>query len=203
MSAPGDGETIQIGAKASQRVVCAQCQQSIPPGQYYVYQGQKGQDVFLCATCRDQAERSFQAESQHPNLLMGLMAGSAAGLIAGVVWYLIVVLTGYEIGYVAIGVGYLIGWGVHLGSGKKRASTLQILSATLTLGTLLIANYFTVLHALRKYLLEQKTEGYQGQFFFISPLDPMLWQNMISPMSLLIWAIALYVAFSVPKPRAL
>jgi hypothetical protein len=79
---------------------------------------------------------------------------------------------------------------------------VEILSAALTLGTLLVANYFTFLHFLRKYLLEQKTEGYSGQFFFISPLDPALWQDMISPMGLLIWAIALYVAFSVAKPRA-
>jgi hypothetical protein len=78
-----------------------------------------------------------------------------------------------------------------------------VLSAGLTLMSLLVAKYFTILHFLRKSLLEQKAEGYSGQFFLLSPLEPVFLQNLVSPMGLLIWAIALYVAFSVPKPRAL
>jgi Ca2+/H+ antiporter len=120
-----------------------------------------------------------------------------------VVWHVVVVVTGYEIGYVAIGVGWLIGLTVHIGSGRKRAAPLQALSAGITLLTLVVANYFTFLHFLRAYLIEQKTEGYGGQFFFVSPLEPSFLQSLISPIGLLIWAIALYVAFSVPKPRAL
>ena len=204
MSDPSSSsEPIQIGAKATQSVVCAQCQQQVPAGQYYAYKGPKGADIFLCGTCRSQAEQAFQAETQNPNLIGAIVLGTLAGSVAGVVWHFFVVITGYEIGYVAIGVGLVVGWGVHLGSGKKRAPSLQILSAVLTLSTLLIANYFTFLHFLRKQFMHQNVEGYSGEFFFISPFEPMLWKSMISPMSFVIWAIALYVAFSVSKPRTL
>jgi hypothetical protein len=203
MTGPADREPIQLGGKAGQSVLCAQCQQQIPAGQYYSYTGGKGEDVFLCSTCKGQAENTLQAETQNPNLLAALLFGLAAGLVAGAVWHVIVIVTGYEIGYVAIGVGWLIGMAVHIGSGRKRAASLQILSAVVTLMTLLVANYFTFLHVLRTYLLEQNTAGYSGQFFFISPFDSSFLQNLISPIGLLIWAVALYVAFSVPKPRAL
>lgn len=196
-------DPIQIGGKANQSVLCAQCQQEIPAGEYYSYRGAKGEDVFLCLKCRGQVEEAFQAESRNPNLFGAMALGLIGGLVAGVVWYLIVVVTGYEVGYVGIGVGYLIGLAVHIGSGRRRGVPLQMLSAGITLMALLVANYFTFLHSLQKYLIEQKTEGYGGEFFFISPIHPAFLQNLVSPIGLLIWAVSLYVAFSVPKPRML
>lgn len=203
MSGPADPEPIQLGSKAGQSVPCARCQQQIPAGQYYSYTDNTRADVFLCSICREQIEQALEAEGTHANLLTATLCGLAAGLVVGAAWHAIVVVTGYEIGYVAIGAGWLIGMAVHVGAGRKRAVPLQALSAGITLLTLLVANYFTFLHALRKYLMAQKMAGYSGQFFFVSPLEPAFLQHLVSPMGLLIWAIALYVAFSVPKPRSL
>ena len=196
----GQDESIQIGAKASQSVTCAQCQRSVAPGEYYTYKG-KGGELYLCGACRESVEQTFQAETKGLNLVMAILLGVIGAAAAGAIWHFIVVFTGYEIGYVAIGVGYCVGFAVHWGSGRKRGAVLQFLSAGLTLVTLLAASYFTFLHLLRKYLLEQKMEGYTGQFFFISPLEPDFLKGLVSPIGLVIWAIALYVAFSVPKPR--
>ena len=201
MSDPAD--RVQIGSKASQGVQCAQCQQQVPAGQYYSYKGRKGADVFLCSTCRDKMEQVLQAETKNPNLVGALVLGVLAGLVASGIWYAIVALTGYEIGYVAIGIGYLIGHAVHIGSGRKRMASLQLLSGGIALFSLLVAKYFTFLYFVRKALLEQKTQGYDGHFFFISPLYPIFLQNLVSPIGLLIWAFALYIAFSIPKPRTL
>jgi hypothetical protein len=202
VSDPG-AEPIRIGAKATESVTCAECQQSTPPGQYYSYKDQQGQDVFLCSACRDKVEKVLAAENENPNLPLAVIAGLAGALVAGIVWYLIVTISGYEIGYVAIGVGWLIGWAVHLGSGRRRGVPLQLLSAAITLCTLVVASYFTFLHFVRKAMLEEKVEGYAGEFFLISPFEPTFLQNLVSPIGLLIWAIALYVAFSVTKPRSL
>lgn len=203
MGNPTPDEPISIGSKAEQKVLCAECRQETPAGQYYTYRDKKGQDLFLCGACRQKAEAALQGETENPNLMGAVLLGLLGGLLAGVVWYLIVAITRYEIGYVALGVGYLIGWSVYFGSGKKRGFHLQMISVGITLATLMIAAYFTVLHFLREYLLQEKVEGYQGQFFFISPLDPAYLKSLVSPMGLLIWAIALYIAFSVSKPRAL
>lgn len=202
MTSPSpEEESLEIGGKASQSVTCSQCQKEVPAGQFYSYRGKKGQDVYLCGDCRQQVEGMIRAETQNANIGGGLLLGSLAGLVAGILWYLMVVTTKYQIGYVAIGVGYLVGLGVHFGSGKKRGPQLQLVSAGITLATLLAAEYFTFLCFLRRYLLEQKAEGYGGQFFFISPFHPAFLKNLVSPMGLLIWAIALYMAFSVAKPR--
>ena len=203
MADPQYSEPIQIGAKAQQSVRCANCQQDVPAGQYYSYKGQKGRDVFLCARCRETVERALEEESRNPNLPGAVALGIVAGLVAGVVWYGVVVVTGYEIGYLGIGAGYLVGQAVYWGAGRKRGSSLQFLSAGMTLLTLFAANYFTFLHFLRRYLLAQKIAGYDGHFFFISPLGPDFLKNSVSPIGLLIWAIALYTAFSVPKSRVL
>lgn len=200
---PPSDEPIHIGAKANQSVACAECQQEVPAGQYYSYRGKKGQDVFLCGPFREKVEKTLQAETQNPNLFGAVLLGLVGSLVAGAIWYAAAVITGRTIGYVAIGVGYLVGQAVYFGSGKKRGSQLQLVSAGLTLMTLLVAEYFTFLHFLRKYLLEQKAEGYQGEFFLISPFHPEFLKNMVSPIGLLIWAIALYVAFSALKPRSL
>lgn len=203
MSNPANDEPIQIGAKAQQSVGCGQCQKEVPAGQYFSFKGEKGRDVFLCGDCKELVEKSLQAETQNPNLFGGMFLGLLGGVIAGIIWYLIVVITHYQIGYVAIGVGYLIGQAVHFGSGKRRGSGLQFLSTGITLATLLIAEYFIFLHSVRQYLLEQKTEGYYGGFFLVSPLHPAFLQDLVSPIGLLIWAVALYVAFSALKPRAI
>jgi hypothetical protein len=115
------------------------------------------------------------------------------------------VLTGYQIGYVAIGVGFLIGYAVIFGSGKKRGAPLQIMSAVMTLSTLLIAQYFISLYYVRKYVIEHKAEfpGYQGQWFFISPFNRAILGSIFSPMGILIWAIGIYFAYSLPKSRTI
>lgn len=203
MTEPAGQEPIRIGGKAEQSVTCAECQQQVPAGQYFSYKGQDNKDIYLCAACRGKVEEALKAESENPNLVMAAALGAAGAVVAGIVWYLIVTISGYEIGYVAIGVGYLIAWAVHIGSGRRRGAALQLMSAGITLVTLLVASYFTFLHFLRKAMLSEQVEGYAGEFFLIPPTEPVFLQNLVSPMGLLIWAIALYVAFSFAKPRSI
>src|SRR6185503_1710751 len=153
--------------------------------------------------CRGEVEKVLQAETENPNMIMALVLGSVAAIVAGVIWYYFVILSGYQIGYIAIGVGFVIGWAVVLGAGKKRGPKLQIMSAALTLVTLFTSEYFMALHYIRQYLLENKAEypDYNGEMFFLSPFDPDILGGMISPMGLLIWGIGIYFAYSVAKTR--
>jgi hypothetical protein len=59
-----------------------------------------------------------QLEDQ-PNLFMGLIGGVIAMLIGAIAWGAITYFSGYQIGYVAIGVGFLVGLAIRfLGKGK-------------------------------------------------------------------------------------
>ncbi len=200
-----DNIEIKIGAKANQVVKCSGCQKEVATGQYYTYKGKKGESVFLCEACREVTEKAFKEETQNPNMVMAAIVGVSAAIVAGVAWFLVSVLSGYQIGYVAIGVGFIIGYAVIWGSGKKRGASLQMLSAGITVVTLLSSEYATALYYLRKYLLEHKAEfpGYNGQLFFVSPFNPGVLKMMFSPIGVLIWAIGIYFAYSLPKARSL
>ena len=194
-------ETIRIGAQAQASVPCAMCQTTTPPGQFYSYRGKDGRDVHLCFSCREKAESALKAETENPNYVGATLLGAGAGLVGGAIWYAITTLTNHEIGYVSIGIGWLVGTAVIYGAGRKRGPGLQFLSAGLALLTVFGAKYFTFLFYVKKYLVEHR--GYSGPLRFISPLDPVVLKSMVSPIGLLIWGIALYVAFRTPQGRSL
>ena len=128
---------------------------------------------------------------------VGLLGGVAAALI----WYLVAAMVGNEMRFFGIGVGYLIGRMVCLGAGQKRGIPLQFLSVAITSATLLVVNYLAFLHLLRKYLLEQKVEGYTGGISFMHPMNPAYIGNLLSPLGLLFWAAAICVAFLIPRSK--
>ena len=51
------------------------------------------------------------------NLPVAAVAGLAAAVIGGIAWALLTINTGYQIGYMAVGVGFLVGFAVRLGNG--------------------------------------------------------------------------------------
>ncbi len=195
---------IKIGSKTNQVVKCSQCQKEVNTSECYTYKGKKGEEIFLCETCREIAEKAFKEETKNPNMVMAFVFAVVAALAAGVAWFYITIITSYQIGYIAIGVGFLIGFAVLHGSGKKRGAPLQIMSAAMTLVTLFVSQYFIVLHYTRVYLLEHRAEyGYNGEWFFISPFHPDMLKQMFSPIGLVIWAVGIYFAYSLPKQRTI
>jgi hypothetical protein len=59
-----------------------------------------------------------QLEDQ-PNLVMGLIGGGIAMLVSAIVWGAITYFTEYQIGWMAIGVGFLVGLAIKFfGRGK-------------------------------------------------------------------------------------
>jgi len=77
------------------------------------------------------------------NLMMGLVGGFLGAAIGAVLWAVITVLTEYQIGYMALGVGFLTGIGVKfLGKGIDRS--FQIAGAALALFGCLAGNLMVV-----------------------------------------------------------
>ncbi|MBA3818205.1 MAG: hypothetical protein H0X17_04890, partial [Deltaproteobacteria bacterium] len=69
-------------------------------------------------------------------------AGGLAGAIVGAaVWAGIAVVTDFEVGYVAILVGFLAGLGVRVAAGKKRSLGMQLMASVLAIVGLLLAKY--------------------------------------------------------------
>jgi hypothetical protein len=78
-------------------------------------------------------------------LRLGAVAGGViAGSIGALIWAGIAYSTGYEVGWVAWGVGGLVGLGVILGNGGTRSQAAGILAVVVTILALVAAKYTTV-----------------------------------------------------------
>lgn len=76
------------------------------------------------------------------NAILGAVGGAILGAIA---WALIAVFTGYEIGWIAWGVGAGVGYGAHLLEGRGRAmgAICAVLAALSILGgKMMVVNHF-------------------------------------------------------------
>jgi uncharacterized membrane protein YbjE (DUF340 family) len=196
-------EPILIGSKLSENVACTGCTKEIPVADAYCFRDKKKQDVYYCANCKQKVDAAYVVETENPNIPRAVIMGLLAGIIAGAVWFAVEAIFKIQLGYIALGAGYLVGNAVVWGSGKKRGTKLQIISAAITLVSIVGASYFSTIYAVNKYIAEELSK--QGEtasgYLWFSPLNPDILANIISPMILIIWGIGLYIAFRVPQPR--
>ena len=78
------------------------------------------------------------------NRLGALAGGVIAGSVGALVWAGIAYFTGYEVGWVAWGVGGLVGFGVVLGNSGNRSRAAGIIAVVITVMALMAAKYTTV-----------------------------------------------------------
>lgn len=78
-----------------------------------------------------------------------VIGGMIGGVIGATIWAAIAYFTQYEIGYIAIGVGFLVGLGVKIAAGDQISSTTGAVSAGIAILAVLAGKYFTI------YLLMQ------------------------------------------------
>lgn len=125
------------------------------------------------------------------NLPMALLVGLAAAAVGAGLWALVTVLTGYQIGWMAIGVGFLVGLAVRL-AGKGTTSTFQVLGAALALGGCLAGNVLTICIVAAGKLEISLTQ----MAFRLTPdfvLDTM--SATFSPFDLLFYGLAVYAGY--------
>jgi hypothetical protein len=184
---------------------CTNCGAAIPEGHEIALRGRdkKAPILTLCSNCAFDIERAFQAETESPNLVFALLAGLGAALISGLVWYAAVAITNWQLGILAVGVGWLVAQAVMLGAGRKRGSSLQVISVAITLVTMILSEYFIVRHFVVEALTE---EGYTDFVLFLPLVDmvELVVEGLkADPLTLVFWAIAAYEAFILPRQRRL
>ncbi|MHC4071529.1 MAG: hypothetical protein ACYTGS_05790 [Planctomycetota bacterium] len=125
------------------------------------------------------------------NLIAGTLAGAAAALVGAGIWASISALTENQIGWMAIVVGFLVGYAVRL-AGKGIDRIFGVVGAILSLmgcavGNLLRASYFIA-----------KAEGIP----FLDLLAEMDFSRAVEimaatfdPMDILFYAIAVYFGY--------
>jgi len=121
---------------------CAQCATPITD-RYFTL----GSHV-LCESCH-LAFQNVRAPGNAASRFLGAAAlGTAAAAIGCGLWMVVTELTGYEIGLIAIAVGYIVGMAVHVGSRRVGGVAYQLLAVFLTYSAIvmtyvpMIANQF-------------------------------------------------------------
>lgn len=74
---------------------------------------------------------------------MGFVAGLVAAAVGAGAWAGVTIATGYQIGWMAVGVGFLVGWAVRLG-GRGTHMAFGILGAFLALGGCALGNLMAI-----------------------------------------------------------
>jgi hypothetical protein len=160
-------------------------------------------------------ERTF-AESGPPavdeefktsSLLPAMIGGGLAAVAGGLIWGLIAVTTGYEIGWIAWGVGVLAGAGVVMFAGGRKGLPLQLIAVTSAVLGILIGKYFTFYSALKEYAAEEFGAEVVAQMSMLSPgVAQIFVESMGAMMSGFdaLWVIlAVGTAWGIPKAKGL
>ncbi len=135
------------------------------------------------------------------NLLMAIMGGVVGAVVGGIIWALIAIITDYEIGYIAIGVGALAGGGVLIATNRQRGTPFQIIAvmtgvAGIFVGKLLGAVYFYREILIEDYGIELVNEVGMGAIIGDTiQLFPEYLSVTLEPIDLLFVVLAIVTAW--------
>ncbi len=141
-------------------------------------------------------EEEFSGEVLVPVLLGGLIAA----VVGGAIWGAIAIWTGYEIGYVAWGVGVLCGLGVVMMSQGKRGMPLQIVAVAASVLGILIGKYVAFYDIVKDVVA--KESGAEAVSMFSMNMVQFFEENlttMARGFDALWIVLAIYTAWSIPK----
>jgi hypothetical protein len=138
--------------------------------------------------------------SKDDNLPLALVAGLVAAAIGAGLWAVITVASGWQIGWMAVGVGFLVGIAIRkLGNGST--VVFGIIGALFSLAGCIAGNLLSVVGFI--------TKEYGTSFVVVlGELTPPVAINLLietgSPIDLLFYGIAVYEGFKlsiVPAPE--
>jgi len=138
----------------------------------------------------EEISRNDMENLSKQNLPLSIVAGFAAALVGAVVWAAITYFTERQIGWMAIGVGALVGFAVRMGKGMN--VSFKVVGAAFALFGCLLGNLFAV-YAFAAKELETTVLG------AIANVDLEIVTNIMkesfSPMDLLFYGLAIYAGW--------
>lgn len=111
---------------ASQGVTCATCSRSLTD-EYYDVNGQS-----VCESCRDQIAQHAVTPTGMGLFVRAGLFGLGAAIAGAALYYAVIAITNFEIGLVAIAIGFMVGYAVRRGAGGRGGRRFQVLALVLT-----------------------------------------------------------------------
>lgn len=135
---------------------CKLCRQPIT-GPYYRARGN-----IVCGSCADRIKRE-QPQDSHAAFVRGLLFGMVGALLGLVLYAGFTILTGIEIGFVSLAVGFIVGKAIIVGSGGMGGRRYQIAAVLLTYAAVSLASIPIAIHYIKKEKASAPTVQQQNQ----------------------------------------
>ncbi|WP_111657762.1 hypothetical protein [Isoalcanivorax indicus] len=152
----------------------------------------------------DDIMRAAKAEAFSSDVMpVAILAAAFAALLGGAIWGALVIFTGYEVGYVAWGLGLLSGGMVVLAAQGRKGRPLQIVAVISSLAGIAIGKYVGFHDALQGYaLVEFGAEVAASLTLFSGAVFSLFVENigsMLGGFDVLWVLLAVITAWQLPK----
>ena len=118
--------SVQAGQVSPHGVTCTACQRTIAD-EYYDVNGQS-----VCASCRTVIEQQAEPARGVGVLMRAALFALVAAILGAILYYAVIAITDFEIGIVAIAIGYMVGYAIRMATGGRGGLRFQILAIVLT-----------------------------------------------------------------------
>jgi hypothetical protein len=133
----------------------------------------------------------MQQIRDNQNLGMAIIGALIAAVVGGAIWAAVTVFTGWQIGFMAIGIGFLVGWTVRK-FGQGVDMTFGVVGALFSLIGCLLGNLLSVIGFLAQEYNENVFE-ILGSIDFEQALSML--QESFNIMDLLFYGLAVYYGY--------
>jgi transcriptional regulator with XRE-family HTH domain len=126
-------------------VACSACQTAIDT-EYFDVNG-----CVLCDRCRAVAESATETPTGIEPFIVASVLGLGAALAGAIIYYAVIAIANLQIGYIAILIGYMVGYAVRKGARGRGGRRFQLLAVALT--------YFAICLAYTPVVVKQITQA--------------------------------------------
>jgi hypothetical protein len=181
---------------------CAQCATPITDSYYTL-----GEHV-LCEPCQFQFKNATSPGNAATRLFGAAGLGALAAIVGCVIWMVVTELTGYEIGLIAIAIGFIVGMAVQVGARGQGGLVYQLLAVFLTYSAI-VMTYVPMLAneiaASEEFQQEVQGSEYETEEGVAEPgTDCLEHDSEVAPVviseadRIFAWVAAIPIAYMVP-----
>jgi len=162
----------------------------------------------LVGTVYPELMRAAEAEQFTPQALLPAVAGGLlAAIVGGAVWGLIVILSDYEVGFVAWGIGFLAGFLVVRFAGGRKGVPLQAIAIVSSLVGIVLGKYIAYVYFIKEAVREQVSEEAADSIGYFDT-DVMRafredFSNVFGGYDLLWAGLAIFTAWRMARPSGI
>ena len=136
-------------------------------------------------------DRHIEKLKSNQNLPLGFFIGLIASIVGAILWAAITVATEYQIGYMAIAIGLLVGYVIRY-SGKGIDNIFGISGAVLSAFACLLGNFLSIIG----FAANEEKLGYLETLRLIDySIIPEIMVSTFNPIDVLFYGIAIYEGY--------